>query len=192
MAKNIIRMISQKMLCLEKLFNNKNITAIGIFILIGHEHQSADTCPPSRLHVAVAVAEHDRICRSNIKFINCLKDHSGRGLSVGRFFFISADTLFGVIGTVINAVDLDPLFFKFTAHPVIKPIKIIFAVIASGYPRLICNNYQKITLFLSFAAEMENAVHKVEILGQINIATVNVNNTVTVEKYCFSHFIPQK
>src|SRR6516165_3293474 len=87
-----------------------------------------------------------------------------------------------MIRAVIDSRNLNLVFEEVRKHPVGKVQILAFGVIASRDTSLIGNDDKKVFQCLCGAAEIENSILESEGVTSVDVATLNIDNAISVQK----------
>ena len=114
---------------------------------------------------------------------NSLQDHSRLGFTPGMIATIPASALQGVIRTMIDSCNCRAFRFKAAAHPLRQLCIGVLVEVAAADTGLIGNDNDRASQLIGpETSEFENSGNELELLPSVDVAAIDVNNTVPVQK----------
>jgi hypothetical protein len=137
----------------------------------------------TRFHVAHFVADKGALGRIELKIRDRLQKHSRLGLAPRVIAAILANAVERVIGAVIDPANGCALLRKSVAHPSGQLLIGIFVEVATADTGLVRGDNNGSSHFVGpEAAEFEDSRNKLELIGPMNVAAINVYDAISVEE----------
>jgi len=132
--------------------------------------------------VGAAVADHDGVGEIEVEVGGGLEDHSGGRLAEGVVLAELGWAVVGVVGGVVDGVDLDGFFLELVADVGHEGFKVLRGVEAASDAGLVGDDDDAVAEGLGGTAEGEDAVDEVEVLDAVELSPFFVDDAVTVEE----------
>ena len=108
--------------------------------------------------------------------------HAGAGFAVLVLALVLADAVLGVVGAVVDGVEVDALEGEFGAHPGHEGVEGLLGVEAACDARLVGDDDQLVAEGLGGEAEREDAFDPAHVFRAVEIADLVVDDAVAVEE----------
>ena len=133
-------------------------------------------------YVGAAISYHDAVGEGEAELSCAAAEHAGAGFSVLVLAFVGAYTVLGVVGAVVDRVQLDAFGAERLAHPVHEGLEVGLGVETSGDSSLVGHNDQAVAEGDRRSAEGEDSRDKTDLFGAVEIADLFVDNSITIKK----------
>lgn len=148
----------------------------------GEQDARSDTCCTRRLHVGKAIPKHDGSSEVQAEILGGPPQHSRLRLPALAITAVLLAPSVRMMRAVVDGVERGAVRGEFAAHPVHISVEVLLAVIATGDTRLIGNDDDQVALHPRCATELEDALDKLGALSGADIAMVDVDDAIAVEK----------
>jgi len=132
--------------------------------------------------VGAAVSYHDAVGEGEAEFACAAAEHAGAGFSVLVLAFVGAYTVLGVVGAVVDRVELDAFGSEGFANPVHEGLEVCLGVEAAGDSGLVGYDDQAIAEGDCCSAEREDSGDEAYFFSAVEVADFFVDYAVTVEE----------
>jgi len=133
-------------------------------------------------YVGAAVSYHDAVGEGEAELACAAAEHAGAGFSVLVLAFVGAYTVLGVIGAVIDRVQLDAFGAERLAHPVHEGLEVCLGVEASGDSSLVGHDHQAVAEGDCRPAEREDARDEADLFGAVKVADLFIYDSITIKE----------
>ena len=157
------------------------VAGAGVGLAAGDEEGLAEACGVGGGDVGAAVADHDGVGEIEVEVGGGLKDHARGGFAEGVILTELWGAVVGVVGGVVDGVDVYRFFLEFGADVGHEGFEVLRGVEAAGDAGLIGDDDDAVAEGLGGAAEGEDAVDEVKVFDAVEVSTFFVDDAVTVE-----------
>jgi hypothetical protein len=95
---------------------------------------------------------------------------------------ICADTILGMVGAIINGINLSVLNAKPFMHPSGQDMKLLLTVVATANTSLVSYDDNAVSKLPTGADKSEDSWHKLKVVSTMNITPINIDDAIAVKK----------
>jgi hypothetical protein len=134
------------------------------------------------LNIRGVIADHQRTLKIEIQILGRTQQHAGLGFPVITGLAIGADTVLGMVWTMVNSINGGIVVRKATEHPPGQFSELSFAVDSSTNSSLIRHNNRPVSISPRLTDKFKNARDEVKVLDPMHMAMINIDHTITIKE----------
>src|SRR5216683_1587655 len=139
-------------------------------------------CCIRRGHIGAAVAYHHALGQRDAKLPGSAAQHSSPGLPVLVLASVLAHAVLGMERAVVHGIELHAFGKQLGPYELHEGLEVRLRIVATGDPRLVRHHNEPVAERRRSPAQREDAIHKTDLLGPMQIPDLNVDYAVAIQK----------
>lgn len=139
-----------------------------------------------RFQVAGLVSDQGTLGQVDVQIARCPHQHPRIWLAIGMIRDREQALPLGMIGAVINGVDMGPALTKRADHPLHEALKLLLGVIAACDAGLVgCDDHEPAGRVRTSDQTLD-VWNEINLVNAMNIAVIDIDDSVTIQKQCWA------